>query len=138
MSSSEARRRGGCLGVLVFGVVAGAIFASVVGFIFWRVTHPDQSDLSTRVDLVLGPHTETNAGGQVTQDYRVIYTYEVDGHTYRDKVRTIDDDWLPGDALTACVDPSDPARHAVLLGEDAGECGEENLHNRTQRADKVD
>ncbi|RJS47553.1 hypothetical protein [Nocardioides cavernaquae] len=138
MSGSEAKGKTGCLGALVFGLVAVTIFVSVVGFILWRAMHPDQKDLTSRVELVITDHQlPSSVGNGPLEDYRVIYHYEVDGKTYEDNDIAVDQVWVPGAPLWACVDPKQPARHAVLMYPGPG-CGDKDLKNTTQTADLVD
>jgi hypothetical protein len=111
----------GCV-VVVAAVAVGGFFALTA----WLITRgDDQSALTERVELtVIDPHEDrdpTQGGG-----YTFDYAYEKGGQWYGGGEEFIRDNyWSPGQTLTACIDPDEPAQHVITLRFER--CGQETI-----------
>lgn len=110
----------GC--VLVVAVVAvGGFFALAA----WLITRgEDQSALTERVELtVLAPRDSRYP--TVGSGHEFDYAYQKDGRWYGGERFIRDNYWTPGQALTACINPEEPAEHVVTIRDE--NCAQETI-----------
>lgn len=103
--------------------VVGAIVVVFGMLKLMAATTPDQSSLDQEVQVtVLSSTAERRASSSSRFGHRVHYTYDFAGTTYSGEGFLPLKYWQPGLPLTACVNPDNPADHALRLHRDV-RCG---------------
>jgi hypothetical protein len=106
------KRLAGCVVVLAVPVLV------LLGVLWFALgSTDDTSDLTREVSVTV---VESRDLGQT---FAVDYAYRVEGEWWADDETFDQAWWRPGDAIRACVDPEEPARHAVTVtpGERCGD-----------------
>lgn len=91
----------------------------------WSIVRgDDMSALTERIDLeVVDPVEDTRSRGR---GYAFDYAYERDGRWYGGEYWFRDNDFEPGQRLTACIDPDRPSNHVITLRGQP--CGRERIY----------
>ncbi|KRF17410.1 hypothetical protein ASG90_09025 [Nocardioides sp. Soil797] len=108
----------GCLAVVGVG------FVLLFGLLWFVLSNTgDQSDLMKQVEIKV-THSEKEARSGHRSGHEVDYTYRVAGQSFAHQTWISNTGWMPGEALSACVDPDAPERH-VLRTEGTETCGDD-------------
>lgn len=106
----------GCLAVVGLG------FILLLGLTFFVISDTeDQSDLTEQVDVTV---TKSEERRKSSSGHTVDYAYRVGGHRFVNETWISNTGWMPGESLSACVDPDQPERH-VLRTEGTETCGDD-------------
>lgn len=118
----------GCLGVIA------AMFVLLLGVTWWVIARtPDQSGLTQQVDLELtGSQKQARSGNR--SGHTVTYAYRFEGERFTNQTWISNSGWMPGEALSACVDPDQPEEH-VLRTEGTEVCGDNFVGFTVETAD---
>lgn len=136
---------GGVRGPIALGVsLAVFLFAAMitVGVFFGQRQADDKDGLTaeTKAEVIEAVEDSHDSPAREALDtdegFKVIYRYELDGHTYFDSEWINDHYWAPNDALGICFDEGDPARHAPFVGP-TSPCGTDQIVRKTRAASNV-
>ncbi|KRE36905.1 hypothetical protein ASG73_11275 [Janibacter sp. Soil728] len=95
----------GCLAVVALA------FVLLLGLTFFVISDTeDQSGLSTEVDVTV---TTSEEKRRSSSGHTVDYAYRIGAQRFVNQTWITNTGWMPGEPLSACVDPDAPERHAL-------------------------